>query len=285
MRLPEQGGVSRVRAGALVLLIAMTAVAGCSRLSFIKPDYTRNDFERTAPELDVVTDQRNKGATPARLAVRKGQVALSQGDMDGARQAAEKALALDSGSAVAHTLRAVVADRGGKSDLAGDHYRRAVELAPHQGGMHNNYGTWLCANGRADESLEWFERALADRNYRTPAAATANAGACADKAGQSDRAMVYLEAALKMDPQNPVALAAMAKHEFRAGRAFHARAFSQRRLAAAPADASSLLLASQIEQKLGDMDAAAGYVQLLRAEFPDTSGSGTGDDGKNDAVE
>lgn len=280
MRSLDRGTTTPQAAGLACLVGLVVVMAGCSRLSFIKPDYTRNDFRRTAPELDITTDRRNQDSVAARLAVQQGQLALSRGDLDAARQAAEQALDTNPDSAAAHTLRGVVAAREGEGDLAGDHYRRAVELAPHVGGMHNNYATWLCANGRAGESLAWFDQALADRNYRTPAVAMANAGACADDAGQGARAARYLEAALKLDPENPVALAAMAEHEFRAGRAFHARAFSQRRLAAAPANASVLLLASQIEQKLGDKEAAAGYVQRLRAEFPDTSGSGTGDDGK-----
>jgi type IV pilus assembly protein PilF len=200
--------------------------------------------------------------------------------MAGARQAAEKALEIDDDFAAAHTLRAIVAAQNGEAELAGRHYRRAVELAPHVGGVQNNYATWLCANGKAEESLGWFDQALADRGYRTPAVAMANAGACANAAGEGARAARYLEAALELDPQNPVALEAMAEHEFREGRAFRARAFSQRRLAAAPANPAVLLLASQIEQKLGDNEAAAGYVQRMRAEFPDTSGSETGDDGK-----
>jgi len=43
------------------------------------------------------------------------------------------------------------------------------------------------------------------------------------------------------------------------------------------------MLASQIEEKLGDRSAAARYVQRLRAEFPDAQdarNSGTGDGGK-----
>jgi type IV pilus assembly protein PilF len=145
--------------------------------------------------------------------------------------------------------------------------------------MQNNYGTWLCSNGRARESLEWFDRALADPGYRTPAVALANAGACADEAGLGELAGLYLERAIELEPANPVALGVMAQREFRAGDAFRARAFSQRRLAAAPADRHALVLASQIEEKLGDKEAAAGYVQRLRTEFP-TSGSGTGDNGK-----
>ncbi|MGQ4659358.1 type IV pilus biogenesis/stability protein PilW [Lysobacter sp. F6437] len=258
----------------------MAIATGCNRLSFIKPDYTRSDFRRTAPELDVVTDDRSKGAANARTAVQQGQLAYTRGDLAGARKAAVEALERSPEFAAAHTLRALVADAEGEVEVAGDHYRRAVELAPQDGGALNNYGTWLCANGREQESLQWFDRALADRGYRTPAAAMANAGACAVRAGQGGLAVKYLDAALGLEPRNPVALAAMAEHEFRAGRAFHARAFSQRRLAAAPADARSLLLASQIEEKLGDKDAAARYVQRLRAEFPDTSGSGAGENGK-----
>ena len=108
----------------------------------------------------------------------------------------------------------------------------------------------------------------------------ANAGACAGDAGLSELAAVYLDRALELDPTNPVALGAMAQREFRSGDAFRARAFSERRLAAAPADRSALLLASQIEEKLGDREAAAGYVRRLRAEFPGPPGFGTGDNGK-----
>ncbi len=63
--------------------------------------------------------------------------------------------------------------------------------------------------------------------------------------------------------------AAMADSEYRAGHYFEARAFSERRLAAAPASPHVLQLASQIEQKLGDTAAAARYVQRIGAEFPE----------------
>jgi type IV pilus assembly protein PilF len=97
----------------------------------------------------------------------------------------------------------------------------------------------------------------------------ANAGACAMQAGDPLRAERDLRRAIELDPENAVALGALARKAFRAGNAFEARAFSERRLAAAPADAKALLLASQIEQKLGDSAAAARYVSRLKAEFPD----------------
>src|SRR3546814_13686515 len=71
------------------------------------------------------------------------------------------------------------------SDLAGGYYARAAELAPEQGTALNNYGAWLCGNGRAAESLAWFDRALADPIYRQRASALANSGSFALKAGQT----------------------------------------------------------------------------------------------------
>ena len=262
--------------GMVVLLLA----SACSRLSFVKPDLSRGDFQRTAPELDISTDARNPTAAEARVAIAEGQRYLTLGKLDEAAVLAERALDLDDDSATAHTLAALVADRRGQARDAGDHYRRAVELAPAQGGMLNNYGTWLCQNGQAAASLEWFDRALADRNYPTPAVAMANAGACADQAGEGARAERYLEAAIGLQPENPVALGVLADRAFRDGDFLRARAFSQRRLAAAPATAASLWLASQIEEKLGDMEAAASYVQRMRAEFPDTRTPGTGENGR-----
>lgn len=263
--------VTQTVAAVLVVL----AVAGCSRLGFIRPDTSRRGFESTAHEV-VITDSGRGGSGGALARVQLAQQRLGEGDFDAAQEQARKALKLDPQSAAAYTVLALVADRKGDGPIAGKHYLRAAELAPAQGGMLNNYGTWLCSQGRAAESLDWFDRALAAPGYQTPDIASANAGACALQAGQVARAEQMLRQAIALDPQNRVALAAMAELEFKAGHMMSARAFSQRRLAAAPADAATLLLASQIEYKLGDRKAAEAYVRRLGAEFPDANGTDTG---------
>lgn len=270
--------VSSTMLAALVALLV--GIAGCSRVSFVRPNVDRKGFERTAPEVHVRTDDRRSGSTAARRLIAQGGQLMAAGDLPGALDAARRAVKLAPEWAQAHTLLALVQDRRGDSADAGRHYLRATELAPSQGGVLNNYGTWLCGQGRQSESLDWFGRALADPSYGTPAVALANAGACAYRAGDDQRAEQYLTAAIQVDPANPVALGVMAEREFRAGDAFRARAFSQRRLAAAPADAAALLLASQIEEKLGDKTAADRYVQQLRVQFPATPETQTGEAGK-----
>lgn len=254
---------------ALAIAVAASLLAGaCSRLTFIRPNAARGGSERVSPEYDFRDDDR----TTTRMAVQDhllmGQQRFRAGQFDQAEAQARAALKADSKSVDAHILLGLIAERRSRVPEAGEHYAKAAALAPKAGAALNNYGAWLCRNGRAAESLAWFDRALADRAYRTPASALANAGACAGKAGQYDRVERDLRAALSLDPENAVALEAMAEHQFRSGRYLEARAFSERRLGAAQADAPALLLASQIEDKLGDKAAAARYVQRMRTEVP-----------------
>ena len=260
-------------------LLLLLLLSGCNRLTLLRPDTSRGDFESTAHEV-VLRDTGRGGASGALAHVQLAQHSFSSGDHARAENEAKKALKLDPNSAQAHAVIALVRDRGGDAKAAGQHYRRAAELAPAQGGMLNNYGTWLCSQGRAVESLAWFEQALAAPGYATPAVAAGNAGSCALQAGQIARADQWLLHAIALDPENQVALSAKAELEFKAGRAMAARAFSQRRLAAAPADAAALILASQIEYKLGDSAAAADYVRRLKAQFPDAQLSDSGVDGR-----
>lgn len=260
---------------ALTLSVMSMVLVGCSRLDFVKPDPRRRDFNRTAPEVEL----RRQGPDSTAL-VQRGQRALLMGELDAAEDAGRKAARIDPRSAPAQTLLALVADRRNQPDKAGDHYRRALELAPGKGVMLNNYAAWLCAEGRWDEAMPLFEKAVQAPDYATPGAALANAGVCAAKAGEFDRSEQLLRQSLTVDPVNVMALSAMAESEFRAGRAFEARAFSERRLAAGPADRRSLELASQIEEKLGDKAAAAKYVQRIRVEFPAAPGSGSGENSK-----
>jgi type IV pilus assembly protein PilF len=247
-------------------LLALTACAGRSG----KAGRVRS-VEQVAPDYEF----RDSAAVKARYALQEqlglASNRLNGGDLAGAEQHARKALAMAPESVQAHTLLAVVAGSRGDAATAGEHYRKAAELAPERGDTLNNYGAWLCANGSVAESLQWFDRALAAPGYATPASALANAGGCALQLGQRERGLRDLRKALALEPGNAYALEAMARDEATQGRFFEARAFSERRLSAAPATASVLQLAIQIEQGLGDKAAAGRYQQRLRMEFPDAA--------------
>lgn len=253
----------------LAAVVVATLASACSRLNFVRPDYGRGGYRQVAREVQI--DPKTGPKDVAYTMTSVAQARLLQGDVAGAVDAAERAAKADPSSPEAHSLLGLALDAQGRTSEAGAHHRRAAELAPARGALLNNYGIWLCANGEAAASLQWFDRAARAPGYETPDAALANAGACALKAGDIERAARSARDAIALSPTNPVALATLARIELAAGHGLEARAFIERRLAAAPADAESLQLASQIEQSLGDTAAAARYVERLRTEFPPDS--------------
>ncbi|HHA2861573.1 type IV pilus biogenesis/stability protein PilW [Stenotrophomonas maltophilia] len=253
----------------LVLFAGVLAVAvgGCKSHPKAKlgpsqaPVYSVGDPESVRREVrwrDLLT-----------LATRDMQV----GNLDAAERKVREALKLAPEAPDALVLQAGIDDRRGRTRQAGENFRKAAELAPQRGDVLNNYGAWLCQQGQAAESLVWFDRALQAPGYATPGEAQANAGSCALDAGQLERAERDLRAALVAAPANPVALESMAQLSFRQGRYMEARAFAERRIAAAPATRSVLQLASQIEARLGDRAASDRYLQRIRQEFPQEAGS------------
>lgn len=246
-----------------VFFIAL-ALAGCGKQGIKPPSGTL--------EVAPTYEARDNPEIRKRVNYQDQMVLAGESLRAGSPEAAEKrvraAMKIDARRPEAYMLLAAIAAQRGNQAEAGQLYAKAAELGPERGDVLNNYGAWLCAHGRPAESLVWFDRALQAPGYTTPASALANAGGCALDAGQPERAVPDLRRALEIDPVNAYALESMARNEFAQGRYFEARAFSQRRLTAAPATRSVLQLASQIEARLGDSVASGRYLQRIHDEFP-----------------
>ncbi|MGJ4801727.1 tetratricopeptide repeat protein [Luteimonas sp. SDU82] len=266
----------RLRDGWLLAVVLALVASGCSRLTFVKPSAERRGMDRVAPEYSFKETRESRARLEARRQVSLADRHLRSGEVDAAAAAAAAAVKADASLPEPHTMLGLVAMRQGKPEVAGRHYAEAARLGP-SGSTYNNYGAWLCGNGRAAESLRWFDDAMGDPAYGDRAGVLANAGSCAARAGMHERVERDLRAALELDPVNAVALEAMAAHAFGQGRHLEARAFSERRLAAAPATPATLELASRIEEQLGDTVAATRYVQRLRTEFPQARNAIPGD--------
>jgi type IV pilus assembly protein PilF len=255
----------------LLLAVVALLLAGCgernARIGKIK------GYKPVAPVYEVRDDAQTRKRMKYDELLGVAGDRFGRGDLEDAQKFARSAQKLDASRPEAFTAQALVASQRGQDEEAGALYRKAAELAPTQGAELNNYGVWLCSHGHPAEALVWFDRALADVNYGSRAEALANAGGCALDAGQNERAEDNLRQALASAPNNAYALESMARNEVLHGRSFEARAFYQRRLAAAPATVSVLQLAIQIEERLGDRSAVGRFQQRLREEFPSDAAS------------
>lgn len=217
------------------------------------------------------TSASDKRDEAARVHVELGQRYLQQGKLEVAMEKLQKALQINPNYADAHTVIALLYERIGDPKNAEDHYRRAVELQPKAGAANNNYGQILCSAGKLDEADKYFQRAVADPFYKYADVALANAGVCLLKARRVDQAEADFRRAVELNPNSSLALYHLASALYQKSDFFKARAFIQRFEALGQDSAEALLLGHNIEQKLGNNDAAKEYARRLRQQFPDSS--------------
>lgn len=207
----------------------------------------------------------NKGLANLQLA----QNYLRAGRLDVALDRANRAQRMDPQSADVQVVLGMIRQALKDEARAGEHFERAVKLAPAAGHVLNVRGVWLCERGQYDEADALFTRAVADPFYEDKAQSYYNAGRCAMLGNRLDRAEAPMRKGLELSPDNPLMLEQMARLQYRQGNFLGARAFFQRREALGEVGAELLDLAVAIEEGAGDRAAAERYRTRLREGFPD----------------
>lgn len=170
----------------------------------------------------------------------------------------------------AYSLRALVYMTMGENKLADDNFSRAIRLSPNDPDLANNYGWFLCQNGREKESIAYFESALKSRTYQSPGKALHNAGVCSVKLKDPQAAEKYFLQAFKFDPANLSTSAHLGKIYYDRGDYARARFYIGRASKAENAGPDVIWLAIKTEHKLGDRVGEAGLVSQLRRRHPDS---------------
>jgi len=216
---------------------------------------------------DEPTDLRKAAETNTAL----GRQYMDRHQYEIALEKLKRAVAFDKTYAPAHTLLAVLYETLGELDSAAEQYRLAVRYDPSDGDVNNNYAVYLCGRNKSAEADRYFQTAMKDPFYSTPAVTYANAGLCAFRANDLDKAERYLRQSLEYDAEFAPALLPMADLSYRKGDYLRARAFLQRFEAVGVIDASSLLLGYRIENALGDDVSSGRYKRDLLDRFPDSA--------------
>jgi type IV pilus assembly protein PilF len=230
-------------------------------------------FLAACSDTPTKSDDGNRKAAETNTAL--GRNYMDRGQYEIALEKLKRAVAFDKTYAPAHTLLGILYETIGETEQAGKEYREALRYDPKDGSVNNNYGAYLCANGKPGEADRYFETAVKDPFYQTPAIALANAGACAMQRGDLDKAETFLRQSLGYDNQLGAALLPMADLSLRQGEYLKARAFLQRFEAQGVTNEESLALGYQIETELGDRKSAEKYREELRKRYPNSIEAGT----------
>jgi len=164
------------------------------------------------------------------------------------------------------SLRSLALMHLGEPESAKQSMARALRAAPEDPGLQNNMGWLLCETGKAAESLPYFDHALAQRRYSTPANAAMNAGMCSLRVGDRPRAAQYFQRALQSEPGLLAAHAQLARLAVVQGDDQAARRHFKQVIASGQDYALALALAN----RLGDRDTERSIVAQWKRAFPES---------------
>jgi type IV pilus assembly protein PilF len=157
----------------------------------------------------------------------------------------------------------------GEDAKADANFKKAIEVQPGNSESHNNYGSFLCARKRYDESIGHFLAAVKNPLYSTPNLAYANAGICSARKNDLKNAEIYLNKALQIEPLTHSAATQLAEIQFKRGDATTAQRTLQNALISAPTP-ETLWLGIKIARVLGDKNSEASYALQLRQQYPNS---------------
>ena len=196
---------------------------------------------------------------------------LQQNKLELASEKLNKALRQNPKSASAHNAYAILQERLRQFDKAEYHYKKATELDPDDSQAANNYGTFLCKNGREAESEKYFMRALDNPLYSTPEFAYTNAAVCLLRIKQVEPAIEYLRKALAARTDFGPALLAMGGLYFDQMDYKLAKLYLDRYHLVARPTARSLWMSIRAALALNPDTNVDELVQRLATDFPEST--------------
>jgi type IV pilus assembly protein PilF len=171
-------------------------------------------------------------------------------------------------NATAHSTLALTYEALDNVRLATESYEQAVKLAPRNFDVLNTYAVFLCRQGKYDEAIDNFDRAIAVRENDNTEITLTNAGVCMNQKPDLVKAEEYFREALNHKSSYGEALLQLCLLKKNAGEYLVSRAFLQRYLSSNLPSAEVLYLGMQIEVELGDERARTDYSNRLLREFP-----------------
>lgn len=236
------------------IFVICLLLAACSGQG-VKPDGAADGVDRNAPAAEV----------NAQIGIEY----LRRGDLEQADKKLRRALAQNPVHQPAHLAFAMLQERLAQNVEAERHYRQAIALKPDDSAAYNNFGAFLCRQGRTKEAESAFMKALENPLYRTPELALNNAGLCALQEGNAKKAEAFFRRALDFSPRYGAPMLELADLMHGQGRHGQARIWLKSHADTNLETPRSLWLCVRIERALGHTDAAQRCSLRLRGLFSD----------------
>ncbi|HTD02368.1 type IV pilus biogenesis/stability protein PilW [Undibacterium sp.] len=211
-------------------------------------------------------DKQKRAAIRMQLAIDYYQ----QGQQKVALEEIKQALISSPDMVDAYNVRGLIFMDMGEKQLAEDNFLYALKLAPNNADVAQNYGWFLCQNGRERQAMPYFEQALKDPKYTGVGKTLNTAGICSLKLKDGAGAERYFMMAFRADPGNPSVNVNIARMQYERGDYEKAHFYIERMVKAEVLTPEVLWLAIRIENKRGDQVSVSSLSTQLRRRYPDS---------------
>lgn len=248
-----------------VLLLAISGVLpACTTTTVTR---TGGDGVSSTTQSAVPKPAEARARAQARVNLASGY--FRNGQMSVALEEAKRAVQIDPTFAEAYGLLGLIYMQLDERRDAETNFTRALQIDPSSPDLNNNYGWFLCQQpGREREAVGYFQRALRDPLYATPALASLSAGVCLMRAKDYAAAEPYLRRSLELDAANATTKYELARLYLATGQTDRAAFYYGLLSKSTEASAATLWLGLKVARAQGDLRTETALSAELRTRFP-----------------
>lgn len=193
---------------------------------------------------------------------------MAQGNLARAKEKLNRAMEIDPNAATVHNAYALLFQLENETEIAEQHFLRAIRLDPKYSAARNNFGAFLFSEGRYKEAIEQLEVGAQDPFYRSRSQVFENLGVCYLKTGDKKSAKEAFDHATSLNPRQTRSILELAELAYEQQDYSQAQNLYKRYLAISEQSARSLWLGIRVAQIFQKNDELASYALMLKNIFP-----------------
>ncbi|EWH12346.1 type IV pilus biogenesis/stability protein PilW [Catenovulum agarivorans DS-2] len=244
---------------AFIITISAALIAGCvSQKTYVGSD--KPVVEKQSTPVEAAKNRIALGLTY----LKKGNAAQAKFNLD-------KALGFAPDLPEAHYSLAYYYQVVGEIEKADAAYKRVVSLDRKNGDALNNYGAFLCQQGKYQQAKEHFLQAVAIDSYIRVAQTYENLGLCLYDSGEEkyrDEVEKYLISALGYNARLPKSLSTLVELNLANNNLQAAYGYVKKLELLQQNNPATIYRAYQLAEQLGDHKGASSYARRLFIDFP-----------------
>jgi type IV pilus assembly protein PilF len=256
----------------LIALATSGALLACTTTTVTRSgggDIISSSQQAGAPRQEVNARSRAQ----ARVDLAAGY--FSNGQMSVALEEARRAVQMDPTFADAYGLLGLIYMQLDDRREAEANFSRALQLDPSNPDINNNYGWFLCQQpGRERDAVAYFQRAIRDPMYSTPARANLSAGVCLMRVKDYSAAEPYLRRSLELDAASATTKYELARMYLATGQIDRASFYYGLLSKSTEATPATLWLGLKIARNQGDLRTETALSNALRNMYPASTETG-----------